>query len=145
MQYADRNALYQLSKLQRITREEFIKTAAEYSITVPMFSVLYEINFGPRDITSSELARRSYVSPQSVNLVVQRLADRGLVHREPLGHGRRLALTLTDTGRELLEKLQNAQGEVIDSMLRHANINEPDLKATLVSLIESFERSTEQS
>lgn len=140
----DRNVLYLMSLLQRNTREYFVRLIEDYNVTTPMFSVLFEINAGPSDVTSSELARRAYVSPQSINQVVQRLVERGLVHREPLGPGRRLALTLTDTGKELLQQLVQAQRQVLDDTFRHAPVLEEEFRQSLAKLVISLNRSREE-
>jgi DNA-binding MarR family transcriptional regulator len=141
----DRNALYHLSLLQRKTRAWFVEKIADDDITVPMFSVMFEIDMGPDDVTSSELARRAYVSAQTVNLVVQQLVERGYVSRRPTGRGRRLALTLTAEGKVLLARLCAAQNDIVDAMVRHAGVEERELRALLIDLIASVDKSRAES
>lgn len=136
-----RSELYLLSRLQRQTRDMFASRIAAYDITVPMFRVLFEIKHSTEGLTSSELARRTFVSVQTVNLVVQTLAERGIIDRSPTGHGRGLALSLTDAGEELLADLRAEHAAVVESMTRHSGIDGATIRDILTKLITSVERT----
>jgi DNA-binding MarR family transcriptional regulator len=54
-------------------------------------------------LSSAQLARRSFVTPQTMNEMVHSLERRGLIaRRQAPGNRRVLLLTLTDSGQELL-------------------------------------------
>jgi DNA-binding MarR family transcriptional regulator len=61
-----------------------------------------------REMPCQELARRSMITPQSMNQVVAALERRGLIEREPdPAHQRILRTTLTSAGVELLDELSD--------------------------------------
>lgn len=75
----------------------------KYDISVPEYHLLLVLSDGIA-ISNAELARRTFVSAQAANLVVQVLENRGLIERtQDPQHGRILLTELTDRGRETLE------------------------------------------
>ncbi len=62
--------------------------------------------------TSAELARQEQISPQSMGATLSALQDRGLIARssDP-DDGRRVVLTITDTGRRALSDRRRARVE----------------------------------
>ena len=75
---------------------------AEGELTLPESSALARLDRGG-PATSSELARLEQISPQSMGTTLAGLKARGLVerHRDP-GDGRRVVLSVTAAGRQLL-------------------------------------------
>jgi DNA-binding MarR family transcriptional regulator len=75
---------------------------AEGELTLPESSALARLDRGG-PATSSELARLEQISPQSMGTTLAGLEGRGLVerHRDP-DDGRRVVLSVTATGRQLL-------------------------------------------
>lgn len=69
-------------------------------------------------LTTAELARNSFVTPQTMADVVVALERRGLVSRagDP-AHGRRLLISLTDRGRTLLAEVDDAVLALEEQML----------------------------
>ena len=64
---------------------------------------------GNRDVTAKRLAQTLRVSPPNVTVLIDRLAERGLVTRaRSPTDGRALHLQLTDKGAELARKSQRA-------------------------------------
>ena len=62
--------------------------------------------------TSSELAKREQISPQSMGATLATLEQRGLVERRPdPADGRRVVLSLTEAGLETLQNRRNARTE----------------------------------
>jgi DNA-binding MarR family transcriptional regulator len=69
---------------------------------VPETSALARLDRGG-PATSSALARLEQISPQSMGATLGALEARGLVRRGPDAHdGRRVVLSVTDLGRQLL-------------------------------------------
>lgn len=69
-------------------------------------------------LTTAELARNSFVTPQTMADVVIALERRGLIARagDPR-HGRRLLISLTARGRELLAEVGDAARALEEQML----------------------------
>jgi DNA-binding MarR family transcriptional regulator len=60
--------------------------------------------------TSSELARHDKISPQSMGTTVAALEQRGLIARErDPGDGRRIVLSITDSGRRVVRSRRGAR------------------------------------
>ncbi|HET9972404.1 MAG TPA: MarR family transcriptional regulator, partial [Streptosporangiaceae bacterium] len=80
-------------------------------LTVPETSALARLDRnGPA--TSSELARVEQISPQSMGATLGALEARGLVTRDPDARdGRRILLSVTDAGRQLLRDKRDARTE----------------------------------
>ena len=132
-----RSILFHLAHLHRLTNTVFLERISHLDITAPMHRVLFEVAAEREEITSSELARRTYVSPQTVNLVVQRLEERGLVQRTPTGHSRGLALSLTAAGEAMLAELQRIHRTVVDETFAGTSVDERQLEGMLRELTDS--------
>jgi DNA-binding MarR family transcriptional regulator len=80
-------------------------------LTVPETSALARLERnGPA--TSSELARVEQISPQSMGATLSALEARGLVARDPDARdGRRVVLSATEAGRQLLRDKRDARTE----------------------------------
>lgn len=92
-----------LSKLKYAQATTRAALAAEFDkigLTTPQFLALAAIAEND-DVTSAELARQSFVSPQAMITVVARLQAGGLITRAP-GGGRAIAMRLTPKGTEVL-------------------------------------------
>ncbi len=71
-------------------------------LTVPQYACLEVLDQRP-GLSSSELARATFVTRQSMNLVLRGLQQRGLLTRATVAeHGKALPTQLTDTGRAQL-------------------------------------------
>ena len=69
--------------------------------------------------TSSELAKQDRISPQSMGATLAALEQRGLIERrgDP-ADGRRVVLSITAAGRQLLNDRRGARSEMIAAALR---------------------------
>lgn len=86
-------------------------------LTVPQYSCLEVLDQRP-GLSSSELARATFVTRQSMNLVLQGLQDRGLLARAAVAdRGRALPTELTDVGRVKLRDASVAVRTVEKQML----------------------------
>src|ERR1700736_3445359 len=72
------------------------------NLSLPLAGILFAL--AQEDgLSGAELARRETVTAQTMNQLVTRLVERGLVERRPHAtHGRILTLHLTDAGRQTL-------------------------------------------
>jgi DNA-binding MarR family transcriptional regulator len=73
-------------------------------LTVAQYACLELLGQHP-GLSNSELARHAFVTRQSMNLVLRRLQERGLLTRpNRAAHGRALPTELTQTGRSTLRE-----------------------------------------
>jgi DNA-binding MarR family transcriptional regulator len=86
-------------------------------LTVAESSALARLERGG-PATSSELARIERISPQSMGVTVAALLERGLIERsrDP-EDGRRIVLSITGTGRRMVNDKRGARTELIATAL----------------------------
>jgi DNA-binding MarR family transcriptional regulator len=90
---------------------------AEGELTLPESSALTRLDRGG-PATSSALAKLEQISPQSMGATLGALEARGLVERQPDPQdGRRVVLSVTDTGRQVLRDKRNARTEQLAQAL----------------------------
>lgn len=93
---------YALKRAQQALRGALDGELSELGLTAPQYAALAILEEEP-GISSAELARRGFVSAQTMSGVVANLERGGLVERRPHPtHGRILETTLTAHGRTLL-------------------------------------------
>jgi DNA-binding MarR family transcriptional regulator len=84
---------------------------AEGELTLPESAALTRLDRGGPS-TASALARLEQISPQSMGATLGALEARGLVERRPdPGDGRRVLLSVTGAGRQVLQSKRNARTE----------------------------------
>src|SRR5262252_704286 len=90
---------------------------ADGELTLPESSALTRLDRGG-PATSSALARLEQISPQSMGATLSALEARGLVERRPdPGDGRRVLLSVTGGGRQVLQNRRNARTEQLAKAL----------------------------
>jgi DNA-binding MarR family transcriptional regulator len=106
-----------VGRLDRALRREIGALVAPHGLTVPQYTAL-SILRDRAGLSNAQLARRSYVTPQSMNEVIAALERDGLVERSPAAnHGRVLEMTVTKAGRDVLVRCDRAVTEMEDRML----------------------------
>jgi DNA-binding MarR family transcriptional regulator len=106
-------------------------------LTVPQTSALVRLDRnGPA--TSSELARVEQISPQSMGATLSALEARGLVARDPDARdGRRIVLSVTGAGRQLLRDKRDARtGQLARALAAGFTREELDQLMTAAPLLE---------
>jgi len=90
--------VYLIKELEMLLRPRFLDACVGEAVTGAQYTALTVLQRHP-GITTSELARRSFVRAQSMAPTIDFLLDAGLVRRErdPM-HGRRRLLYLTSHG-----------------------------------------------
>jgi DNA-binding MarR family transcriptional regulator len=84
---------------------------AEGELTLPESAALTRLDRGGPS-TASALARLEQISPQSMGATLGALEARGLVERRPDPQdGRRVVLSVTDSGRQVVRDKRNARTE----------------------------------
>jgi DNA-binding MarR family transcriptional regulator len=93
------------------------QVTAEGDLTMPESAALSRLDRGGPN-TSSVLARLEQITPQSMGATLAGLEERGLVERGPdPGDGRRVVLTVTAAGLEVLRDRRSARTEQLAQAL----------------------------
>lgn len=92
---------YELKRAQQALRRAMDDSLRELDLTTPQYAALRALEEAP-GASSAELARRSFVTAQTMNAIVAHLERAGLIerHAHPQ-HGRILSATLTGEGQAL--------------------------------------------
>jgi DNA-binding MarR family transcriptional regulator len=93
---------YLLGRLHRVLRRTLDEGIRAHGLTVAQYAALSILGEQP-GLSNAQLARRSFMSAQSANQVLQALQQLGLVQRElSPAHGRASRTDLTARGRKVL-------------------------------------------
>jgi DNA-binding MarR family transcriptional regulator len=108
---------YVIGRLDRALRREIGALVAPFGLTVPKYTALSILSDRP-GLSNAQLARRSYVTPQSMNEVLAALEQDGLIVRSPAAnHGKVVEVALSDRGREALAACDRAVTDMEHAML----------------------------
>lgn len=132
---------YLIKEIQQDLRKRMDRTLTELGLTTPQYSVLAELNQFS-GLTSAELARKSFVTPQTMSLIVQKLEERGLVaRRDSATNAKILNTEITAAGLQLLEqahlKVGRVQSELFDCLTDQES-------ATLSQVLKKIRKHTKQ-
>lgn len=114
-----------IKETQAILHQRMDEALRPLGLSVPQYACLQALHDTP-GITSSELARRAFVSRQAMNALLQGLERRGLVERsDDPGPRRERATVLTATATALVG---HARAEVATIVARMtSDLSAPDL------------------
>jgi DNA-binding MarR family transcriptional regulator len=123
---------YLLKQAQHALRTAMDRALRERGLTTPQYAVLTALA-EQSGLSNAELARRAFVTPQTMNSIVVLLERAGLVERRPHDrHGRVLATILTPTGAALVQSCHEAVERIEQQMLAPFNGLERVQLATLL-------------
>ena len=113
---------YPLKRAQHALRLAMDAALAPLDLTTPQYVVLSVLgraqDVGEAALSGAELARRCFVTPQTMTGLVAGLEARDLVRRRPHPtHGRVLDVGMTSAGRDTLRRAHGAAGAVERRML----------------------------
>jgi DNA-binding MarR family transcriptional regulator len=109
---------YALARLHQLVFASVSEVAARHGLTALQFTTLSVLNRHGTPLSSSQLARRSFMTAQSMHEVIHRLETDGLIQRNPHpDHGRKLPASLTAKGRRVLAACEAAVAEFEATML----------------------------
>jgi DNA-binding MarR family transcriptional regulator len=133
---------YTVGRLDRALRQRMGKVTAEHGLTVAQYTVLSVLQ-GRGRLSNAELARRSLVSPQAMNEIVEAMSGKRLVARRPdPEHGRIVHIALTGRGESVLAKCDDAVRRLEAEMLAGLNDTQRrQFQALLRNCIGTLERS----
>ncbi|MFC4533177.1 MarR family winged helix-turn-helix transcriptional regulator [Sphaerisporangium dianthi] len=108
---------YLVFRLERRIRARLDEALSRHGVTTPAYMALSELRM--RDgLSSAELARIAFVTPQAMNLVIRDLERRELIRRDPHPNGGRvLCARLTPKGLSLLRRCHRSLDAIETAML----------------------------
>ena len=109
---------YVIARLERAVRQEIAARVRPYGLTTLQYTTLSVL--GRRgELSNAQLARRSYMTPQSMSEVIEALEKKGLITRsQHPNHRRVFPAALTATGVKVLEACEEAVADMEQEMLR---------------------------
>jgi DNA-binding MarR family transcriptional regulator len=145
-QSTDGRLIYMIKLLETGLRPSFEGVLRQHGFTAAQFTALSVLRIRP-GITSSELARRSFVRAQSMAETVGHLMDRELLEREPdPAHARRLLLYTTAKGLAELAEAETSVADIERSILSDIGVEERErLMSTLRRLRQNIHQINSSS
>jgi DNA-binding MarR family transcriptional regulator len=126
MARTDERVGYALKQAQQALRIAMDAALRPHGLTTAQYAALTALETGG-PISGAELARRAFVTPQTMTDIVAKLEAAGLVARRPGGDDRRVVrLALTNIGRTRLAAAHVVVNEVEARMLRGFEAPERD-------------------
>lgn len=128
----ERRAGYELKRAQHALRLRMDDALRAVGLTTPQYSVLSLLEETP-GLSNAELARRAFVTAQTMNAIVANLNSAGLLMRRPHPtHGRVQETLLTERGRESLGLAHPLVDAIVRRML--AGLESDERQRLLTSL-----------
>jgi DNA-binding MarR family transcriptional regulator len=124
--------LYLMKQVELAVRSRLDGLTRPAGLTALQYTALTVLERHP-DLTSAHLARRSFVTGQSMADMVTALLDRGLIerHRDPADR-RRLVIALTSQGAALLDEMRPRVAELEREVLARLSADEvAELRSSL--------------
>ena len=126
---------YAIARLHQLVFASVSEVAARHGLTALQFTTLSVLNRHGTPLSSSQLARRSFMTAQSMHEVIHRLEQDGLIERNPHpDHGRKLPASLTAKGRRVLAACEKAVADFETTMLKGFSKSD---RATFLSVVKS--------
>ncbi|MFC9557014.1 MarR family winged helix-turn-helix transcriptional regulator [Rhodococcus sp. NPDC056960] len=108
---------YLVKRLESAVRRDLDAVMQEHGLTTPQYAALSILRRHP-GISSAQLARRAFVTAQSMQVMVSAFLRAGYVERRPQEDNQRILCTyLTGDGRAVLARCEHAAGNVEKKML----------------------------
>jgi DNA-binding MarR family transcriptional regulator len=109
---------YAVARLHQRLFASITERVAPYGLTTLQFTTLSVLSRHGEPLSTSQLARRAFMTPQSMSEVIHALERNGLIRRNPdPNHRRTLPATVTAKGRRVLAACDEAVADFEDSML----------------------------
>ncbi len=137
---------YELKRAQHALRLEMDGALREVGLTAPQYAALSVVE-GEEGLSGALLARRCFVTPQTINGILVNLEKAGLLERRAHPeHGRVLQAYLTGDGERLLSRAHALVEAIEEQMLGDLTEGEQDrLLAMLRGCADALERGDGQT
>lgn len=130
---------YVVARLERALRHAINERVSEYGLTTLQYTTLSVLGRRRGGLSNAQLARRAYMTPQSMSEVIEALERQGLIVRNPHpNHRRVLPATLTPKGRRVLAASEQAVEEMEEEMMSDLSADE---RAQLLDALKTCVRS----
>jgi DNA-binding MarR family transcriptional regulator len=125
---------YLVKRLESAVRRDLDDSLREHGLTTPQYAALSILGLLP-GMSSAQLARRAFVTAQSMQVMVAGFERSGYVERRPQPDNQRILCNyLTDAGHDALTRCEQAADTVEKKMLDGLD------GATVVALRKALER-----
>ena len=129
---------YVIARLERAVRTGINARVRPYELTTLQYTTLSVLGSRGQPLSNAQLARRAYMTPQSMIEVIDALERKGLIRRDPHPNHRRVyPATLTAKGRRVLAACDAVVEEMEEEMLTGLT---PEERASLVDALKSCVR-----
>jgi DNA-binding MarR family transcriptional regulator len=124
---------YLIKRAQAALHAEMSRALHQHGVTLSQFAVLTALAEEP-GLSNAELARRAFITPQSMNENLRELEQRAWVARSQRpAHRRILQTELTDMGREILRACGAAVTVIEERMLADLDLEQRRRLVTALS------------
>ena len=138
-QSVDPRISYVIARLERAVRAGINERVRPYGLTTLQYTTLSLLGARGQPLSNAQLARRAYMTPQSMLAVIDALEEKGLIRRDPHPNHRRVyPATLTAKGRRVRAACDAAVTAMEEEMLAELDARE---RAALVASLKSCVRS----
>ncbi|GAB2844737.1 MarR family transcriptional regulator [Actinocorallia aurea] len=118
--------LYAVKRLELVIRARLDEMLRGSGVTTLQYTALTVLEHKD-GITAAQLARDSFVTPQTMADMIRALDQRDLIHRSPNPDNKReLLIYLTDQGRSLLDAYSAAAADLEDRMVSALSPDQTD-------------------
>lgn len=116
---------YVVARLERAIRAAINERVGPHGLTTLQYTTLSVLGARGQPLSNAQLARRAYMTPQSMIEVIDALESKGLIRRDPHPNHRRVfPATLTAKGRRVLKACDAAVQEMEEEMLAELSSDE---------------------
>jgi DNA-binding MarR family transcriptional regulator len=123
---------YLVKQVQHELRKKMDNALLSIELSTPQYAVLTELQEFP-GLSNADLARKSFVTPQTMNLIVKNLESRNIVTRtKSETHGKRIDTHITEEGLSLLEKANGIVSSIGDEVFGCLSKDEAQVLSTLL-------------
>jgi DNA-binding MarR family transcriptional regulator len=124
---------YVVARLERAVRAAVNERVRPHDLTTLQYTTLSVLGARGQPLSNAQLARRAYMTPQSMIEVIDALERKGLIRRDTHPNHRRVyPATLTAKGRRVLKACDAAVEEMEEEML--AGLSRDERESLLVWL-----------
>jgi DNA-binding MarR family transcriptional regulator len=129
---------YVIARLERAVRQRISDIVRVHGLTTLQYTTLSVLGRRP-GLSNAQLARRSYMTPQSMSEVIEALESKGLIKRDPHPNHRRVfPATLTAKGRRVLAVCDRGVGDMEEEMMRELS---PVQRESVLEALKGFVRA----
>jgi DNA-binding MarR family transcriptional regulator len=125
---------YLVKQAQHVLRARIDARLRGLDLTMAQYALMTAVEETPR-ASGAELARRCFITPQSVNGLIAGLLESGLIERDPSKtHGRIIEIALTAHGRARLREAHAAVNAIEATMLHGISGSDRRLMTSLLRI-----------